>query len=114
MDQEAEEEIEDLFAQIVADLKNIKEARIVLSDLLSETERIGIAKRLAVALSLSHGKSYEDIKRNLKVSSATIARVQESLDSPGMRLAIEKVKIDEWAGDWAGRLAGLFEKFLGK
>lgn len=109
-----EEEIEDLLVQIISDLKGAAEAKILLSDLLTETERVAVAKRLAIALSLTNGKSYEEIKESLKVSSATIAKVQESLDSDGMKLAIEKVRIDDWAGDWAGKLAGAFGKLLGK
>lgn len=109
-----EEEIEDLLVQIISDIKGADEAKILLSDLLTETERVAIAKRLAIALSLTNGKSYEEIKESLKVSSATIAKVQESLDSDGMKLAIEKIRIDDWAGDWAGKLSGAFGKLLGK
>lgn len=109
-----EEEIEELLVQIISDLKGAAEAKILLSDLLTETERVAVAKRLAIALSLTNGKSYEEIKQSLKVSSATIAKVQESLDSDGMKLAIEKIRIDDWAGDWAGKLSGAFGKLLGK
>lgn len=109
-----EEEIEDLLVQIISDLKGVGETKALLSDLLTETERMAVAKRLAIALSLTNGKSYEEIKESLKVSSATIAKVQESLDSDGMKLAIEKVRIDDWAGDWAGKLSGAFGKLLGK
>lgn len=109
-----EEEIEDLLIQIISDIKGADEAKVLLSDLLTETERVAIAKRLAIALSLTNGKSYEEINESLKVSSATIAKVQESLDTDGMRLAIEKIRIDDWAGDWAGKLSGAFGKLLGK
>lgn len=109
-----EEEIEELLVQIISDIKGADEAKILLSDLLTETERVAIAKRLAIALSLTNGKSYEEIKESLKVSSATIAKVQESLDSDGMKLAIEKINIDDWAGDWAEKLSGAFGKLLGK
>lgn len=110
----ASEETEELFVQIVSDIKNTNEAKILLSDLLTETEQIAIAKRLAVALSLTNRKSYEEIKKNFQVSSATIAKVQESLDTPGMKLAIEKIRVDDWASAWAKKLASLIEKILGK
>lgn len=111
---ENQAEIDDIFAQIICDIKNVNEAKAIFSDLLTETERIALSKRLAAALSLTHGKSYEEIKKNFNVSSATIAKVQESLDTPGMKLAIEKAGIDEWADGWAKRLTPLFEKILGK
>lgn len=114
MNMAMEEEIEELLVQIISDLKGVGETKALLSDLLTETERVAIARRLAIALSLTNGKSYEEIRESLKVSSATIAKVQESLDSDGMKLAIEKIRIDDWAGDWAGKLSGAFGKLLGK
>lgn len=105
---------DDLLAQIICDIKDVNEAKAIFFDLLTETERMALSKRLAVALSLSHGKSYEEIKKNFNIRSATIARVQESLNTSGMRLAVEKATVDEWAGGWAKKLAPFFEKILGK
>lgn len=98
------EQIYKILAQIIADTSSADDAQALISDLFSETERRGIAKRLAVALMLSNGQSYNEIKRKFGVSSATIARIQESLDKPGIKIAISKVKTDEWAGKWAGKL----------
>lgn len=114
MNMAMEEEIEELLVQIISDLKGVGETKALLSVLLTGAERSAIARRLAIALSLTNGKSYEEIRESLKVSSATIAKVQESLDSNGMKLAIEKIRIDDWAGDWAGKLSGAFGKLLGK
>ena len=108
------EQIYKILAQIIADTSSTDEAQALISDLLSETEREGIAKRLAVALMLANGKSYNEIKKQLGVSSSTIARIQESLDKPGIKIAISKVKTDEWAGKLAGKLTVTFEKLLGK
>lgn len=90
--------------QLVVDLKNPKEVELVLSDLLTETEVATVAKRLAVAYWLSKGRSYENIKQNLKVSSATVAEVQRSLKKPGWRLALQKVTADEWANVWETKI----------
>lgn len=86
--------------QLVVDLKSPKEVEMVLSDLLSVTEMSTLAKRLAVAYWLSKKRSYENIKQNLKVSSATVAEVQRNMKKPGWRLAIQKVTADEWANVW--------------
>ena len=69
--------------QLITDLKNPKEVELVWSDLLSKTELTTVAKRLAVAYWLSKKRSYENIKQNLKVSSATVAEVQRNLKKPG-------------------------------
>ena len=108
------EQIYKILAQIIADTSSPDEAQALISDLLSETEREGIAKRLAVALMLANGKSYNEIKKQLGVSSSTIARIQESLDKPGIKIAISKVRTDEWAGKLANKFAGALDKFLPK
>lgn len=108
------EQIYKILAQIIVDISSTDEAQALISDLLSETEREGIAKRLAVALMLSNGRSYNEIKRELGVSSATIARIQESLDKPGIKIAISKVRTDEWAGKLANKFAGALDKLLPK
>ena len=96
--------------QLVTDLKNPKETEIVLSDLLSATESATVAKRLAVAYWLSKKRSYENIKQNLKVSSATVADVQKQLKRPGWKLAIQKVTADEWANVWEAKIKKLIKK----
>ena len=108
------ESIYKILSQIIADTSSPDEAQVLISDLLSETERQGIAKRLAVALMLANGKSYNEIKKQLGVSSSTIARIQESLDKPGIKIAISKVRTDEWAGKLANKFAGALDKFLPK
>ena len=108
------EQIYKILAQIIADTSSADEAQALISDLLSETERQGIAKRLAVALMLANGKSYNEIKKQLGVSSSTIARIQESLDKQGIKIAISKVGTDEWAGKLANKVAGALDKLLPK
>lgn len=106
--------VTNLLAQIVADTKTDQEAALLLADILTDAEKDDITKRLAIAILLSERKSYDQIKKLLKTSSATIARVQESMDSPGMKLALSKIAIDDWAGKWANKFSGALEKLLGK
>lgn len=96
--------------QLVADLKSPQEAASVLGEIFSPTELTTLAKRLAVAYWLTKKRSYQNIKDNLKVSSATIAEIQPHLKSPGWKLAIQKITADEWATVWEQKIRHVFQK----
>lgn len=106
-----EQQVFSVFYQTLADLRTPHEVEVVLSDLLSETERVALAKRLAIATFLEKGRSYENIRETLKVSSATVASVAEQMGNPGIQLALTKVKAEEWANQWAKRISQLFKNF---
>lgn len=105
-----QKEILGLLFQLVADIKNLEEAKIFLEDLLSKSEIKAIAKRLAIAHYLERGRSYQNIKENLKVSSATIATVDKMRPSKGIQLALKKIEADRWASEWAGKIEKLFKR----
>jgi TrpR-related protein YerC/YecD len=105
-----EKQLYQTFFQLITDIKNVTEAEAVFKDLLSAAELTSIAKRLAVAYWLSKGRSYGNIKENLKVSSATIADVQQHLKRPGWKLALQKITADEWASQWEERIRSVFKK----
>lgn len=111
---EIDEEIARLLVQVVTDVRSPEDMDVLLRDLLAETERLAIAKRLAIAVFLTEGKSYDQIKKLLKVSSATVAKVQEMLDTQGMKLALRKIRDDRWASQWAKKLSGAVEKLVRK
>jgi len=98
--------------QVIADLKKPNEVEMFLEDVLSETERTVLAKRLGIAYYLSKNKSYEAIRQDLKVSSATIASVQKWLEKggEGLQLAIKTIEADEWAGEMAEKVSLGFKK----
>ena len=96
--------------QVVSDLKNEDEVKHFLNDFLTDSEYEVFAKRLAVAYWLRKGRSYKNIKTNLKVSSATIASVQSMIEKKGFALAISKLEAEEWANQWAER----FKKITGR
>lgn len=100
-----ESEIRQALLQMIADVRTPEEADTLISDLLTKTEQLAVAKRLAIALFLTRGENYEKIKQTLQVSSATVAKVQESLNQKGIKLALDKVKTDEWAGNWAAKIS---------
>ena len=114
MNRTIEKQVYAIFYQMIADLKTPAEVKAVFTDLFSTTERQVIAKRVAIALFLDKGRSYENIKQTLKVSSATIASVQDTLANPGMQITINKIKAEEWAGAWAGKISSLVGKIMPK
>jgi len=96
-------------SQTIADLKNATEADIFISDFFTSAEVETFAKRLAVAYWLKKGRSYTNIKTNLKVSSATIADVSSQMDKKGFKLALQKAEAEEWATIWTQKI----KKFVG-
>lgn len=102
--------------QVLADLRKPNEIEKFLCDVLSETERTVLAKRLGIAWYLNKGKSYEEIRKVLKVSSATIATVQRSLEKggEGLKLATKAIEADEWAGELAEKVKDSVKKIFKK
>jgi len=89
---------------ILAELNTPEEIKTVLSDALTEAEMTAVIKRLGIAVYLDKGRSYEDIRRNIKVSSATIASVAANLGNPGWQDMIRRIKAEEWAEKWTGKI----------
>jgi len=90
--------------QTFSDFKNTSEIEVFLKDFFTDSELEAFSKRLAISYWLKKGRSYENIKTNLKVSSATIASVQESLGKPGIKLALKKIEAEEWANKWEEKI----------
>lgn len=90
--------------QALADCKNPEEVEEFLSAFLSPAEHETLAKRVAVAYWLDKGRGYENIRDNLKVSSATIASIQQHMQKNGVRIALQKIKAEEWANLWAQKI----------
>jgi TrpR-related protein YerC/YecD len=104
------QEIENHFILVLTDLKNKDEAASFFHDFLTPSEQVVLMKRLAIAVLLHTGKSYEVIKDQLKVSSATISFVSEQLKKPGFKAALQKIKEDEWAEGVISSFAKLLKK----
>lgn len=64
-----------LFSESLLSIKNKNKFDLFLNDFLSPTEKIMLAKRFATAVLLAKGNNYEEIKRILHVTSATIAKM---------------------------------------
>ena len=87
------ERVFELLLKIVTDSQNPKEAELLLEDLLSPTEKIMLAKRLAIAVLLAKDYFYRTIEEILRVSKPTISMVSLSLkySGAGYRNFAEKV-----------------------
>lgn len=105
-----------IFYQFFADLKNIKEAELFFNDFLTRTEKSALAKRLMIAVYLEQGKSYDYIKKTLKVSSATIASVEKQMkkNKTGFALAIKKIDADRWALNVTNKVDSFIKEIIGK
>ena len=97
-------QISEMFVQAISDLRDLNETKTFLKDFFNETEYEAFMKRMAIAYWLKKGRSYNNIKDNLKVSSATIATVQTMMEKPGIKLMLKKAEAEEWANKWAERI----------
>lgn len=98
------------FAQTLVDFKTTEETHTFLTDFFNDSELETFAKRLSVAYWLKKGRSYTNIKTNIKVSSATIAVIEKLTQKPGFALALKKMEAEEWANVWAEKI----QKFIKK
>ena len=79
---------------------------------MTDGERTAMIKRLGIAVYLDKGRSYEDIKNNVKVSSATVASVANTLGNPGWQEMIKRIKAEEWAEEWTSKISKSIKKIL--
>lgn len=107
-----ENQVYKILYQVLADAKNEVDIELILKSLLSEAELSSLAKRLAIAVFLDKGQSYERIKDILKVSSATISSVATTMNEKGVQMALARVKAEEWADVWSIRISRALEKLL--
>jgi uncharacterized protein YerC len=107
-----EKQIRQMALAVLAEISSPKKMEEVLGDLLTDAERMAMIKRLAIAVYLDKGRNYEDIKNNLKVSSATIAAVAEALGNSGFQELIKRIKAEEWASDWTEKISGKLKRML--
>lgn len=94
---EVADKIFEIFVKTVINVKKKDEAEQLISDLLTPTERIMLAKRLAIAFLLEKGYEYRTIRNILRVSSPTIAGVSHALKygSHGYKKLITQILQEE-------------------
>ena len=78
-------------------LQTVEECMKFFDDLCTVSELLAMAQRFQVAVCLSNGMIYNDILAQTGASSATISRVNRSLQygSDGYAIAFERLKEQE-------------------
>lgn len=86
----------ELLFQAVLKLENIEECYTFFEDLCTVQELKALSQRLQVASMLSEGKVYSDIVAKTGASTATISRVNRSLNygSDGYKVIFERLGKD--------------------
>ena len=86
-----------VFEKAIADLKNGDDIRNFLDDLLTPTEKIMLAKRLAIAVLLAKDYNYRQICDLLKLSSNTVTSVlkHQVINGRGYATIVKKILGDE-------------------
>ena len=112
MNKNIQSQVYKILYQVLADAKTEVDIELIMKALMSEAEVMAIAKRLAIAVFLDKGQSYEHVRETLKVSSATIANVAEGMNKRGIQMALARVKAEEWADVWSIRLSKALEKLM--
>lgn len=83
----------DLFLRTTIGIKDKKKLQAFINDLYSPTEKIMLSKRLACAVMLAKGNDYQAIKRTLRITDSTIAKmsVLVKYKNGGLRHVVEEI-----------------------
>ena len=86
----------DLLCKAILSLETEEEVNSFLTDVCSHAELKAISQRIAVAKMLSEGRVYNKIIAETGASTATISRVNKSLEhgANGYRLVLDRIKND--------------------
>ncbi len=97
LNKDIEERIFGIFWRTISQLQKPEEVKTFFKDLLSPSEQIMLAKRLAIAVLLSKSFTYSEIDDVLKVSRPTIMNVSLWLKhkGAGYKKAVETILKDE-------------------
>ena len=87
----------DIFIKTLLKIQNPQDAQNLTNDLFSPTEKIMLAKRLAIAFLLMKNYQYREISKLLRVSVATVASVNIShkYGSGGYKTILERIAKEE-------------------
>lgn len=87
----------EVFLKAIVDIRSKEEADQFISDLLTPTEKVMLAKRLAIAFLLEKGYEYRTIQKIIRVSAPTITAVNiaRQYGSKGYKKLIRKILKEE-------------------
>jgi uncharacterized protein YerC len=97
----------EIFISSFISIKNKSRAESFLTEIFSDTERIMIAKRLAIAFLLSKKYSFESIKTMLNVSQNTVCLVNRYIkqEKSGYKSVLKEVAKNENGNSFSYLLA---------
>lgn len=83
----------EIFLKTLVEIKSSEDANQFISDLLTPTEKIMLAKRLAIAFLLEKGYDYRTIQQVIRVSAPTITSVNiaRKYGSEGYKRIVSKI-----------------------
>ena len=107
-------EIEASFWWVLANLQREEEVKNFFNDFLSPTEKTMLIKRLAIAVLLLKGYTYENIREVLKVSYPTINHIQRWLSGggKGYRMVFDKLIAREKFDEFFESIDNFLKKFI--
>lgn len=109
---QVEEQIFETLWEAISQVRDKKDVQIFLNDLLTPTEKVMLAKRLAIAVLLLKQRNYQTIKDFLKVSGETISKISLILKmNKGFKLAINKVVRTEAGRQFWQEIENLLYRF---
>ena len=105
------EKIFNLFVEAILGIKNKNELEGFIGNFFTPTEKIMFAKRFAAAVMLAKGTDYTTIRKTLRISPPTIARMSFRIkyESEGMSPVIERALRKDAARILLEELSGLFD-----
>ena len=106
MNQTLKNQLEKTLIETISNLSK-EDLAVFLKDFLTESELESFSKRLSVAYWLRKKRSYENIQTNLKVSTRTIAQIQNLMKKKGFQKAIKDMEAEEWANIWSEKIKGI-------
>ena len=81
--------------KVIRGLVNNGQTKIFLDQVLTGTEKMMIAKRLAIISMLDKGESSYSIEKMLKISSSTVARISRKYESGDFNKLVKELRLYE-------------------
>ncbi len=92
------ERIYELLLKVITDSCDKEEAKNLMEDLLTPTEKIMLGKRLTTAMLIIKGYSYREIGKIIRISPSTVTKMSIQLkygENGGLKRFVDKILLEE-------------------
>ncbi|MBP7768570.1 hypothetical protein KA082_01920 [Candidatus Woesebacteria bacterium] len=110
MSTDIEQQLKNELAEMIAGLKNPTDILSFMTLFLSDSELLILSRRLAIFKRLTLNKSYEEIQKELGVSSATVSSVAQLRNQSFAQHISKHITAQDWAEGAAKKLRTFFSK----